>query len=354
MSPSAAILRRLRPAILPASKSARSARRYTPAVPEALDRREVPATGVTGLVPLTPVLYAPTGVLTVIGNGNNNTISVTASGANISVLGKSFAASKVKMIVIAGEGGNDTIKVSTSVKIPTILYGGSGSDTITGGGGKNTIYGGGGADKLVGGPLNDVFYTGPGSDSVSGGSGSDSVLDASSSDHLTSASGNIGEDPELVAYSSSSFKGQVIAEVLRLVNLERSRNGLKALKLDPAINSVAADLAATLSSLSVPVGQGISHAFSGYTRPTLSSRFDANLLSFSSARENNGYVKHPGVGAKTLAKEFMYGIDGKHGLMNSSGHRANILAADVNRIGLGLSGSSSGGYYLSQDFAKLA
>jgi uncharacterized protein YkwD len=314
----------------------------------------VPVVGVTGLVPMIPVLYTPNGILTVIGDDRANTISVTSSGGNISVLGKSFKASEVKSIVIAGEGGDDTIKVGLSVTAPTVLYGGSGNDTISAGGGKATVYGGAGNDKLVGGPLNDAFYTGRGSDSVDGAAGSDSVYDASSSDRLVSASGNVGEDPERTAYVKTSFTGQVLNEVLRLVNAERTRRGLRALALDTAVNSVASNLASTLASLSVPVGLGISHAFSGYNRPTLGARFDRNLLAVASARENNGFVKHAGVTAVTLASEFMYGISGKGGLMNSAGHKANILATDVDRIGLGLAGSSGSGYYLSQDFAKLA
>ena len=168
------------------------------------------------------------------------------------------------------------------------------------------------------------------------------------------ARGNVGEDSTLTAYARGSFKSDVLIEVVRLVNVERSRRGLRTLSVDFSINTVAADLAATLSSLSVPVGQGISHAFSGYARPTMSSRFDQNLLSIVSARENNSFVQHSGVSPVTLAKEFMYGFDGKSGLMNSAGHKANILATDVTRIGVGLSGSNAKGYYLSQDFAKLA
>jgi hypothetical protein len=65
-------------------------RKFTPAAPEGLDRRDLPTSGVTGLVAMTPVLYAPNGILTVMGDDKNNTISVTQSGSTISALGKSF------------------------------------------------------------------------------------------------------------------------------------------------------------------------------------------------------------------------------------------------------------------------
>lgn len=328
-------------------KSTARARTKTRLGIETLEAREVYA--VVGLTPLAPVLQ--NGILTVVGNDSPNTIDVTKSGSNINVLGKSFVASQVKQIVVTGEGGDDKITVSESITQKTYIYGGSGSDTIKGGGGVDVIYGGSSVDYIYGRGGDDSIYGGSGGDTIDGGLGNDGVYDAQSVDKVMSASTFISEDSGLAAYTSSSYAGQVVNEVLRLVNVARANAGKSAVKLDATLTYVASDYVKEMDRQDVPVGQGISHTFSGHVKPTLASRMDANLISYRSAGENNSYrLNTAGLAAKTLAYQFMYGTDGKGGLMNSAGHKANILGSSFTSIGLGLSGTTANGFYLTQLF----
>lgn len=61
-------------------------------------------------------------------------------------------------------GGEDIVTVSSAVTRPTVVYGGTGDDTLTGGGGTDAVYGEDG---------NDVITGGDAADTVSGGAGDD-------------------------------------------------------------------------------------------------------------------------------------------------------------------------------------
>ena len=76
----------------------------------------------------------------------------------------SFDASAVKTIHVQGFAGNDSIQVSSAIKIKTILDGGADNDSI---------FGGGGPDVLLGGPGNDFLHAGNGRDLLIGGTGKD-------------------------------------------------------------------------------------------------------------------------------------------------------------------------------------
>jgi uncharacterized protein YkwD len=314
---------------------------------EGLETRDAPA--VVGLKAMTPVLT--NGVLTIIGNDNANTINVTREGNQIKVLGKSFNYSAVQMIVIDGRGGDDTIRVAESIKIPAYLYGGWGNDTIYGGGGNDVIYGGLGNDTIFGGGGDDKIYGRAGKDTIDGGAGTNYVLDYQTIDVVTNAITTTKEASKRVNYKSDTYVGQVINEILRLVNLERAKVGKAPLVLDTAINWAARNYAQVMNALKVPMGTGISHAFSGHERPVLESRLEANLINYNVAGENNGYIfSSTAIPATQLAKIFMYGTNGQGGWMNSSGHRANILNGEFTKIGLGLAGTAQSGYYAVQIF----
>src|SRR5262249_11874321 len=97
-----------------------ASRRFRPTL-ERLERREVPATITTDL---------RGGVLTAVGTDFNDTIVVTRIGAYMRVTGrtvqngvattyaKNFTASAVGSIVLAGEGGNDSITVASFLTQP--------------------------------------------------------------------------------------------------------------------------------------------------------------------------------------------------------------------------------------------
>ncbi len=77
-------------------------------------------------------------------------------------------AGTIGRVLVYGNDGNDTITVSTAVKVDTVLYGGAGDDTITGGGGNNFLDGGDGNDVLKGGTGRNVMVGGLGRDTLNG------------------------------------------------------------------------------------------------------------------------------------------------------------------------------------------
>ena len=104
------------------------------------------------------------------------------------------------------------------------------------------------------------------------------------------------------------------AEVARLVNAERAKQGLSALKIDVRVQS-AAQVRAT------EIEKSFSH-----TRPNGSSCFTALAeagASYQGAGENIAW------GQKTPAAVM-------NAWMNSSGHRANILSSKFTTIGVGV------------------
>ncbi len=120
--------------------------------------------------------------------------------------------------------------------------------------------------------------------------------------------------------------------MIALVNEERKAAGLPALKLDTGLRAAARRRSKDMSD----------NGFFSHTSPTngsFSTRLKASGISYSAAGEN-------------IAK---YGsVSSAHtGLMNSSGHRANILSEKFTRIGIGIVYNSSTKYYLiTQWFAK--
>jgi uncharacterized YkwD family protein/spore coat assembly protein SafA len=122
------------------------------------------------------------------------------------------------------------------------------------------------------------------------------------------------------------------AEVVRLVNIERSKKGLQALKADWEISRVARYKSQDM----------INKKYFSHTSPTYGSPFkmlETFGIRFSSAGENIAY------GQQTPAAVMK-------SWMNSSGHKANILSPSYTHIGVGLAKSSSGVCYWTQMFTK--
>src|SRR5215218_472312 len=109
-------------------------------------------------------------VLTVVGGGGNDTISLIRSGiddviANVNGVRNTFDMDNFDRVVLSGVGGNDTITNGNGINNAS-LDGGSGNDRLVDGNGGNTLIGVGGNDTLI---------AGPGNDSLSGGGGVDTV-----------------------------------------------------------------------------------------------------------------------------------------------------------------------------------
>jgi hypothetical protein len=99
---------------------------------------------------------------------------VTAGGNEIA----NVSARAASRVVVLASDGDDHIEISSRVKLPSIVLGGSGNDTLTGGGGHDALHGGAGDDTLTGGRGNDLLIGGIGSDHLDAGAGLDLLAGA--------------------------------------------------------------------------------------------------------------------------------------------------------------------------------
>jgi Ca2+-binding RTX toxin-like protein len=153
---------------------------------ELLDRRIMPA--VTATFSLTQ------GVLTVLGDAQDNTISVSrdaagsilVDGGAVKVLGAKANVTNTTLIQIFGLGGNDNLSENeTNGALPRAnIFGGAGDDTITGGSGNDLLFGEAGNDTLLGKGGNDLLFGGDGNDVLIGGTGDDQVFGQSGNDRM--------------------------------------------------------------------------------------------------------------------------------------------------------------------------
>jgi uncharacterized YkwD family protein len=129
--------------------------------------------------------------------------------------------------------------------------------------------------------------------------------------------------------SSSTISAEA-AEVVRLVNIERIKNGLAPLKANSELSKVA----------TIKAQDMIDKNYFSHTSPTYGSPFDMMTkfgISYTTAGENIAY------GQKTPAEVM-------DAWMNSQGHRANILNSNFTEIGVGLAKDKNGTPYWVQMF----
>ena len=119
--------------------------------------------------------------------------------------------------------------------------------------------------------------------------------------------------------------------MLELVNAERSRAGVRPLAADERLREVARAHSLEMFQLN----------YFSHTSPTAGSPFErirAPGISFVVAGENLAYAPN---------------VDIAHqGLMNSPGHRANILRPEFGRVGIGVIRSQVQGSMFTQDFTN--
>jgi Ca2+-binding RTX toxin-like protein len=161
---------------------------------ERLECREVPAANVA--------LQGQ--MLVITGDGANDTVFISEASGQLFVnvngqIQAPLARTAVQLISFDGGGGNDIFVNTTSAF--AIALGGTGADILVGGSGGNFLLGGSGNDVLVGGvgndtivgdTGNDIVFGGPGVDIVFGGSGRDIRMD---DDRLHDAFDDRGTDP---------------------------------------------------------------------------------------------------------------------------------------------------------------
>ncbi|MDQ2086316.1 SafA/ExsA family spore coat assembly protein [Herbivorax sp. ANBcel31] len=121
-------------------------------------------------------------------------------------------------------------------------------------------------------------------------------------------------------------------EVIRLVNSERTKNGLPALEANWQVSRVARYKSQDM----------IDKNYFSHTSPTYGSPFrmlESFGVSFSAGGENIA------MGQRTPSEVM-------DAWMNSPGHRNNILSPSFTEIGVGLAKSEDGRYYWTQMFIK--
>jgi len=121
-------------------------------------------------------------------------------------------------------------------------------------------------------------------------------------------------------------------EVVRLVNQERAKAGLPALKINWQLSRVARYKSADMAN----------KGYFSHNSPTYGTPFQMmeNFgLRFSAAGENIAY------GQRTPAEVM-------RDWMNSPGHRSNILSGAYTEIGVGLAKNKNGVCYWTQQFMK--
>jgi hypothetical protein len=134
------------------------------------------------------------GTLVVNGTSGPDVIRITQSGSAVTVTKNGSATTKtgVGSVLVNAGNGNDRVVADSSVRVPLVLKGDGGNDSLAGGSGPDRLYGGTGSDTLSGGAGDDVLVTlgdGASRDRITGGSGHDNFwLDASGSDTMTDLS----------------------------------------------------------------------------------------------------------------------------------------------------------------------
>lgn len=119
------------------------------------------------------------------------------------------------------------------------------------------------------------------------------------------------------------------AEMLVLVNNERVKNGLKPLQADPEL---------------VPVARA--HSSDMFMRGYFSHNNPEGQTPFDRMKKANVYFAAAGENL-ALAPTLQMAHDG---LMNSPGHRANILSRSFGRLGIGIIDGGRYGLMVSQEF----
>jgi Ca2+-binding RTX toxin-like protein len=157
------------------------------------------------ILPAVTATFTPgTGVLSVLGDAQNNTIVVSrdaagrilVNGGAVGILGGTATVANTTLIQVFGQDGNDTISLNeANGALPAAnLVGGNGNDTLTGGSGNDVLLGQAGNDTLLGKGGNDQLFGGDGNDILVGGDGNDQVFGEAGNDRMV---WNPGDDTDL-------------------------------------------------------------------------------------------------------------------------------------------------------------
>src|SRR5688500_7802004 len=157
------------------------------------------------LTPAVNAFFIPNaGVLSVIGDAQDNTIEVSrnaagnllVNGGAVNVIGGTPTVANVARVDIFGLGGHDTLTLNESNgALPAAqIFGGKGNDTIIGGSGGDFLFGDAGNDTLLGKGGFDFLFGGANNDTLTGGDADDQVFGESGDDRMV---WNPGDDTDL-------------------------------------------------------------------------------------------------------------------------------------------------------------
>jgi uncharacterized protein YkwD len=126
----------------------------------------------------------------------------------------------------------------------------------------------------------------------------------------------------------------VAADVIRLTNDQRARNGLAPLAMNARLMEAARLHASQMASY-----QRLEHTIAEARYPTMQTRLAAAGYSYARAAENIAWNQS---GPQSVVTTWM----------NSSGHRTNILNAELTQMGAAMARSAKGEPYWIQVFGR--
>ncbi|WP_148096718.1 FG-GAP-like repeat-containing protein, partial [Aphanothece sacrum] len=132
---------------------------------------------------------------------------------------------QLQVEIVKSNDGNDNL--STTGTTPVVIAGGGGNDTIKGGSGNDLLEGEQGNDKIYGGEGDDFIIGGLGNDSLFGDAGDDSLIDDSGANTLQ---GGLGNDIYLInakTTGGSQISDSGGTDLLTIANLNLIPSNLK-------------------------------------------------------------------------------------------------------------------------------
>jgi Ca2+-binding RTX toxin-like protein len=170
---------------------------------EASTARVAAAAEVT-VAPVGAVFIPQSGILAVIGNDADNTLTVSRDAAGallvnngaVPIRGPRPTVANTALVQVFGRAGNDTLRMdeATGALPAADMFGGAGNDTIIGGSGADQLFGEAGVDTQRGQGGSDFLFGGADSDTLTGGDGDDQVFGEGGDDRII---WNPGDDTDL-------------------------------------------------------------------------------------------------------------------------------------------------------------
>jgi Ca2+-binding RTX toxin-like protein len=151
-----------------------------------------------------PSAFFALGVLTVVGDAQNNTIVISRDAAGkilvnngaVQIAGGTPTVANTRSISVVGAAGNDVISLDeANGALPSAnLFGGGDNDILTGGSGGDILAGQTGNDTLLGKGGFDSMFGGSGNDALTGGDADDQAFGEAGNDRMI---WNPGDDTDL-------------------------------------------------------------------------------------------------------------------------------------------------------------